>query len=104
MSRYALSSQFPVMKISTRKIIKRIAWGLFAVLIILVLFNFQLVVYGLQQGYGQVNIIWNAKPVFEYLKDPNFPDSLKTRLRLIDEIRKYAIDSLALKDTENYKT
>jgi predicted aminopeptidase len=99
-----LSSQFPVMKISTRKIIKRIAWGLFTVLIILVLFNFQLVVYGLQQGYGQVNIIWNAKPVSEYLKDPNFPDSLKTRLRLIDEIRKYAIDSLALKDTENYKT
>jgi predicted aminopeptidase len=92
------------MKDGTRKIIKQTAWGLLAVLIVLVLFNFQLVVYGLQQGYGQLNIIWNAKPVEEYLRDSNFPDSLKTRLRLIDEIRKYAIDSLALKDTENYKT
>lgn len=99
-----LSFEFLRMKIAARKIIKRIGWGLLAVLIVLVLFNFQLIVYGLQQGYGQINIIWNARPVAEYLTDPNFPDSLKARLRLIDEIRKYAIDSLALKDTENYKT
>jgi predicted aminopeptidase len=37
-------------------------------------------------------------------RDPTFPDSLKARLELINEIRKYAIDSLGLKDTENYKT
>jgi predicted aminopeptidase len=87
-----------------RKTLKRSALALLAILLVLVLFNFQLVVYGLQQGYGQMNIIWNAKPVTEFLDDPTFPDSVKARLRLIDEIRKYAIDSLALKDTENYKT
>src|SRR5690606_22087679 len=36
--------------------------------------------------------------------DPNFPDSLKAKLVLIDEVRRYAIDSLGLKDTRNYKT
>jgi predicted aminopeptidase len=38
------------------------------------------------------------------LEDPQFPDSLKAKLHLIDEVRKYAIDSLGLKDTDNYKT
>ena len=40
----------------------------------------------------------------KYLSDPGFPDSLKLRLNLIDEVRKYAIDSLGLKDTRNYRT
>lgn len=53
---------------------------------------------------GQLEIVWNARPVEEFLQDPSFPDSLKQKLRLIDEIREYAIDSLGLKDTKNYKT
>jgi predicted aminopeptidase len=92
------------MKSSTRKIIKRILLASMAVLIVLVVIYRELIAYGLQQGYGQFNIIWNAKPVEHYLTDPTFPDSLKSRLELIKEIRKYAIDSLGLKDTENYKT
>lgn len=53
---------------------------------------------------GQLNIVWNARPVEEVLADPAFPDSLKSRLRLIDDIRRFAIDSLGLTDTDNYKT
>jgi predicted aminopeptidase len=63
-----------------------------------------LIVYGVRQGKGQLHIIWNAKPVEEVLQDPTFPDSLKSKLYLIEEVRKYAIDSLGLKDTDNYKT
>lgn len=93
-----------MMKIDTRKMMKRILWGLLAILIVLGLMYWELIAYGFQQGYGQLNIIWNAKPVEVYLNDPSFPDSLKSRLELIKEIRKYAIDSLGLRDTENYKT
>jgi predicted aminopeptidase len=82
---------------------KRILLGLLVIVTILVIVFWDLVSYGARQGYGQMNIIWNSKPVEEFLVDPEFPDSLKSRLRLIDEIRKYAIDSLGLKDTENYK-
>lgn len=88
----------------TRKILKRILAGLGLVIVVLLVIYGDLVLYGLRQGYGQLNIIWKARPVEEFMQDPNFPDSLKARLRLIDEVRRYAVDSLGLKDTENYKT
>lgn len=84
--------------------IKKIFLGLGLVVLILLVWNWQLVVYGVRQGYGQVNMVWNAKPIEEFLTNPDFPDSLKAKLRLIQEIRQYAIDSLGLKDTDNYKT
>lgn len=88
----------------TGKIIKRSLLALLAVLVILVIVYWDLVVYGIRQGKGQLNIVWNARPVEEVMKDPAFPDSLKAKLVLIERVRKYAIDSLGLKDTKNYKT
>jgi predicted aminopeptidase len=85
-------------------VIKRILLSLLAVIVILAVWQWQWVVYGARMGAGQFKIIWNAKPVEEFLADPNFPDSLKTKLHLIEEVRKFAIDSLGLKDTKNYKT
>lgn len=88
----------------TGKFIKRTLLALLAVLIVLVVAYWELVVYGLRQGKGQLNIVWKARPVEEVMKDPAFPDSLKAKLVLIQHVRKYAIDSLGLKDTKNYKT
>jgi predicted aminopeptidase len=85
-------------------VIKKIFFAVVLVVAILVVWNWSLVYYGIRQGMGQLEIVWNARPVEEFLQDPSFPDSLKQKLRLIDEIRKYAIDSLGLKDTNNYKT
>lgn len=84
--------------------IKKIILGFSVILLILILWNWELVVYGARQGYGQVRIVWEARPIEEYINNPQFPDSLKDKLKLIQEIRKYAIDSLGLKDTKNYKT
>ncbi len=70
----------------------------------LVIWNWSLIVYGVEQGMGQLKIVWYARPVKEVMTDPEFPDSLKSRLLLIEDIRKFAIDSLGLKDTKNYKT
>jgi predicted aminopeptidase len=84
--------------------IKKVLLGFCTILIALILWNLELVVYGVRQGYGQVRIVWEARPIEEYLYDPDFPDSLKDKLKLIQEIRKYAIDSLGLKDTKNYRT
>jgi predicted aminopeptidase len=63
----------------------------------------ELLVYGVRQGIGQAKIVWNARPVEEFIADPLFPDSLKAKLSLIGEIRKFAIDSLGLNDTDVYK-
>jgi predicted aminopeptidase len=86
------------------KIIKRISLALLVIISIIIIIYWDLVVYGVRQARGQLNIIWNARPVEEFLADPSFPDSLKARLHLIDEVRRFAIDSLGLKDTDNYKT
>lgn len=83
---------------------RRVLFAILAVLLIVVVYYWSLIVYGIEQGMGQLRIVRNARPVEEFIKDPNFPDSLKQKLYLIDEIRKFAIDSLGLKDTENYRT
>jgi predicted aminopeptidase len=78
---------------------------LFSVSILLVLFAIyhELVVYGVRQGIGQAKILWYAKPVEDFINDPDYPDSLKQKLLLIGEIRRFAIDSLGLNDTDVYK-
>ncbi len=87
-----------------RKTIKRIFLSLFVIVLVVIIAQWDLVKYGVEQGKGQLHIIWNARPVAEYLQSPTFPDSMKEKLRLIDKVRRFAIDSLGLKDTRNYKT
>jgi predicted aminopeptidase len=92
------------MKLKAGKLIKRILLFLVVIIVSLIIIYWDLISYGFKQGQGQLHIVWNARPVQEFLDDPTFPDSLKTKLRFIEEVRKYAIDSLGLKDTKNYKT
>jgi predicted aminopeptidase len=86
------------------KVGKRIFLGVLLVLIGLLGWHYELVVYGLGQGYGQARILWQARPVAEVLADPAYPDSVKAKLRLIAEIKQFAEDSLGLKKSENYTT
>ena len=60
--------------------------------------------YAIKQGIGQFTIINEAKPIEFYLQDPDFSDSLKQKLKFIEQVRSYAIDSLGLHDSDNYKT
>lgn len=66
------------------------------------IFNFQLVKYGIAQLKGQVKILYHAEPIEKKLIDPTFPDSLKAKLRLIQEIKRFAHDSLGLIVSKNY--
>jgi predicted aminopeptidase len=76
----------------------------FLLLLIVCLAWNKLVIYGLTQGEGQLSMVWNAKPVEEILQDTSFPDSLKQKLNLITEIKKYAVDSLGIHQSTNYTT
>lgn len=89
------------------RIIKAFKWfglTLGAVLVITTILYLDLIIYGIRQAKGQLHIVWNARPVEQYMADPAFPDSLKSKLNLIEEVRKFAIDSLGLKESKNYKT
>lgn len=83
------------------------ALKLFSILIIVFIvgycvFNFQLVKYGIAQLKGQVKILYYAEPIEKKLADATFPDSLKAKLRLIQEIKTFAHDSLGLIVSKNY--
>ena len=83
----------------------RIFFELIFILISLIaIWQGELILYGLAQGKGQLNIIFNTRPINKILKDPSFPDSLKNKLILIQEVKKFAIDSLGLNFSENYNT
>ena len=84
------------------KLRNKILLGILAILILLVALNYKLVRYGIEQGLGQLEMVRNAVPIDDLLADPEYPDSLKQKLLLIKEIRRYAIDSLHLKDSKNY--
>jgi len=84
--------------------LKRFLYLILGVFFLLILINYKLVWYGLSQARGQIEIIRQAKSIEATLLDPDFPDSLKANLRLVEEIKRYAIDSLGLKPTDNYST
>jgi len=87
------------------KYIWRIIWeSTVIILFLLILWQYDLVLYGLAMGKMQLHIVMNAKPIDEALKDPSFPDSLKQKLLLVKEIKKFAVDSLGLKNSTNYTT
>ncbi len=84
--------------------IKRIFRLAGVLLLVFLLLNFELIRYAVSQGLGQFKILWEAQPVAEYLADPGVPPSMKTKLRLVGEVRRFAFDSLGLKYSDNYTT
>lgn len=74
----------------------------FALLMISILIWHELVIYGLEQGQGQLNIVRHAEPISKILSDPKTSDPVKKKLELIGEIRQFAFDSLGINYSENY--
>lgn len=66
--------------------------------------EYKLAIYGIQQGKGQLQLVLDAKPIEEVLNDTSFPDSLKQKLRLIIDIRKFTVEELGMNESENYTT
>lgn len=83
---------------------KKIAAACLIVLVILGFYYRDLISYGWMQAKGQATILMNVQDVSEVLQDPAFPDSLKSRIRLIEEIKQFGVDSLGLRPSKNYTT
>ena len=66
------------------------------------LYNCNVIWYGIQQGRGQLKIVRNAKHLDEFLGDETYPDSLKYKIKLVKEIKQFAFDSLGINFTKNY--
>ncbi len=81
---------------------KKILISIFTVLLVLILINGKLLIYGLQQGWGQLNIIRKAVSITAILQDPNQPDTLKAKLEYTLKVREYAMETLGLDESDNY--
>lgn len=78
--------------------------GLLLILVIVGIWQRELIDYGLMQGRGQFQVLWNARSVEEVMNDPAAPDTLKQKLQLVQEVRDFAVDSLGIRNTEVYNT
>jgi len=85
-----------------KKYLKRILIGFLLILVVLAVAYRDLLSYGFAQARGQFGILTNTRPIVEVLQDASFPDSLKKQLRLIADIKRFAVDSLGLDDSGSY--
>ncbi len=83
---------------------RKIGILLLTVLVVWGVLNRELLQYGWMQAKGQLAILWHVREVADVLADPAYPDSLKLRIRLIEEIKQFGVDSLGLTPSANYTT
>ncbi|MBL4624275.1 MAG: aminopeptidase [Flavobacteriales bacterium] len=83
---------------------KRIILFIIAISMVVIGLNWQMIIYGIQQGKGQLNILTRAVDISELITDKNVSDSIKIKLQWIQEIKQFAQDSLGLAETDNYTT
>ncbi len=77
---------------------KRIWIAVIFLIISLLVWQNSWVSYLYQQAKGGLDVAFNTRPLVAVLQDKNVPDSLKKRILFIQEVRKFAIDSLDLQD------
>ena len=70
----------------------------------IIFINLKSIIYGLQQGAGQAEVLWSAQEIDDLLVDPDFPDSTKEKFKYIAEVKKFSEEFLGLMQTENYST
>ncbi|WP_201747830.1 aminopeptidase [Dyadobacter flavalbus] len=84
--------------------LKKLFIGLLVILLLAAFYYKDLISYGWMQASGQIGILMNVEDVEDVMKNPAFPDSLKARIRLIQEIKQFGVDSLGLEPSKNYTT
>lgn len=83
---------------------KKIILAIILLLVATGIYYHDLVSYGWMQAKGQVGILMNVEDVEDVLASKTFPDSLKAKIRLIEEIKQFGVDSLGLEPSKNYTT
>ncbi|PIZ21931.1 MAG: aminopeptidase [Comamonadaceae bacterium CG_4_9_14_0_8_um_filter_57_21] len=58
--------------------------------------------YYAQSVAGQVQLMWAARPVEDWLADPATPEPLQQRLRQAQDMRRFAVTELHLPDNASY--
>lgn len=89
--------------VQMRYLLRNGIWVVLGLLLLLLIWNHQLILYGVSQGKGQLKVVWNSRDLQEVFDDPAVPDSVKYKLRLIQEVKAFTVDQLGFKQTKNYQ-
>ena len=84
------------------KVVKKVFRWLFLCLMLFLLWNWEMLLYGIRQGIGQADILWNAQPIEEVLEQGIYPDSLEQKIEFIQEVKQFASTELGLATSNNY--
>lgn len=84
--------------------LKRFFQVIFILALLVGIYHYKLLNYAFSQAKGQLKIVWNAEDCEEVLQSDDFPDSLKPKLALVKEIKKFAETSLGIRKSDNYTT
>ena len=84
--------------------LRKIFWTVVTVFLVLLVWNYRLVLYGIAQGKGQLKVVMNARDLDDVLSDRDVADSIKYKLRLVQEVKQFAYDHLGFDQTSNYQT
>lgn len=72
-------------------------------IIVFCTFQYNLVMYGISQGKGQLTIVCKCESIYEAIQNKHADSTTLTKFKLILAVKKFAIDSLGLKDNGNYE-
>ncbi|WKV10521.1 aminopeptidase [Marivirga harenae] len=74
-----------------------------SIVLIIIVVKWDLIRYGWQQGKGQFTIMYKAKPLEFYLGSSDYPDSLKQKIRLVQEVKFFAQTELGFESEGQYQ-
>jgi len=60
--------------------------------------------YYTQAARGQLEVLRKREPIEEVLADPDTPEDVATRLKLVQDARRYSVETLGLPDNDSYQT
>jgi len=74
----------------------------FFVILVICALNYKTSVYLIYQAKGQILFLWNTQPLETFAQKTEISPKEKDNIRLIAEIKKYSVDSLAYDHTKNF--
>ena len=87
------------------KTVVRLFFSLLTILsFIWLLIYADLALYLTKIGYGQLNILLSTQKISDVIKDAKTSKEEKKKILWIEEIKKYSVDSLGYKPTNNFTT
>lgn len=84
--------------------VKKASWGIIILITILIIVYWETLTYGIRQAKGQLAITLNTQPIEEVLLDSTVADSIKQKIRVVQEARTFAFDQLGLERSSNYSS